>query len=248
MSKYQIKAVLFDLGETLLTYGKVDTYKVFGQASHLTYDYLVANGQPVGSFKWYMFRNLMSIRLRCLISDIGGRDFNSLAVMKKIGERHNFTLNDQQWQQLSWLWYEPVGALAKVESDIKDTLEKLKAMELKLGILSNTFVHSATLIKHLKQLGIWDFFDSALFSYDYKFRKPDKRIFLAAAESIGIKPENILFIGDRIKADVKGAFGCGMTAALKKAYTNEGQIVPNGVYFVENISQLPEIISEHNKV
>jgi HAD superfamily hydrolase (TIGR01549 family) len=195
-----------------------------------------------------MFKNVMSIRLRCLISEITGRDFDSLSVIKQIGKKHNFSLTEQQWEHLGWLWYEPIGALAKVEDDICSTLENLKAMGLKLGILSNTFVHSTTLIKHLKQFGIWEFFDDSLFSYDFAFRKPDKRIFLAAAERIGVIPENILFIGDRIKADVKGSLGSGMIAALKKAYTNKGKTLPRDAYFVENISQLPEIIREHNKI
>ena len=58
------------------------------------------------------------------------------------------------------------------------------------------------------------------YSYKFKFRKPDKRIFQIAAERIGEKVSNIIFIGDRIDNDIKGALKVGMFAAMKKAYTN----------------------------
>lgn len=248
MDKNRIKAVILDLGETLLTYGKIDTNKAIDHACHLSYDYLKELNQPVGSFRAYLCRNLFSIRWRCLISAITGKDFDSLAMMKKVGQDHGIKLTDDQWKQLSWLWYSAIGKLAKVETDIVHTLSKIKEMGLKLGILSNTFVHSTTLIKHLKELGLWDFFDNAIFSYNFNFRKPDKRIFLFAANEIGIAPENVLFVGDRIKADVKGSTRAGMIPVLKKAYTNLGKTAPNGTYTIENLSELPELITKHNQI
>lgn len=243
-----IKAVLLDLGETLLTYGKVNVSSAFNEACHSSYDYLKDAGQPVGSFFGYMMRNLFSIRLHCLISYITGNDFDSLDLMKKSGKKNGFTLSDAQWEHVSWIWYDAIGRLATVEPDISDTLEKLRAMNLKIGILSNTFVHSSTLINHLKQFNIWQFFDEAVFSYEFKFRKPSKKIFLAAAEKIGIEPQNILFVGDRVLADVKGSMSTGMTAVLKNAYTNYGKTPPKGSYKIENLSELPALIKKLNKI
>ena len=242
-----IKAVLLDLGETLLTYGKVDVLSVFNQACRQSYDYLKGAGQPVGSFRSYTMRNLFSIRFRCLVSFITGNDFDSLDLMKKLGQKHGFNLTEAQWEHVSWIWYDAIGKLAKVEPDISDTLEKLRAMNLKIGILSNTFVHSSTLINHLKQLNLWHFFDEAVFSYEFRFRKPSKKIFLATAEKIGIEPQNILFVGDRVWADIKGSMNAGMTAVLKNAYTNYGKRTPKGSYKIENLSELPALIEKINK-
>ena len=41
---------MFDLGETLLNFGKVETMQVFRQSARLTYDYLMSHGQPAGNF------------------------------------------------------------------------------------------------------------------------------------------------------------------------------------------------------
>ncbi|MEK7992995.1 MAG: hypothetical protein AAB403_04240, partial [Planctomycetota bacterium] len=75
----QIKAVLFDLGETLLTFGKVKATEVFRQGARLSYEYLKSCGQRVGSFEYYFWRNLIALRIRHLISNITQNDFNSSA-------------------------------------------------------------------------------------------------------------------------------------------------------------------------
>ena len=154
----KIKAVLFDLGETLLNFGNVRTTTVFRQSARLTYDYLKNCAQPVGNFGWYYLRNLIAIRVRSLWSDITGRDFDALSVLKKSGVKRGFNLSEEQWRQLGWLWYEPLSKLAKIEPTLKETLATLKKMGLKLGILSNTFISAGSLDRHLAQLGILDFF------------------------------------------------------------------------------------------
>ncbi len=94
MTPGPIKAVILDLGETLLTYGRIDTNKAIDHACHLSYDYLQELGQPVGSFRAYLCRNLFSIRWRCILSAVTGNDFDSLAMMKKIVSKHGLKLND----------------------------------------------------------------------------------------------------------------------------------------------------------
>jgi HAD superfamily hydrolase (TIGR01549 family) len=242
----QIKAVLFDLGETLLNFGRVRTTKVFQQSARLTYDYLIQNGQKAGNFWWYFIRNLVAIHARTLWGDVTGRDFDALSLLKRFGIRRGYELSEEQWKEVGWLWYEPLGRLAKVEPDIKETLTALGGMGLKLGIISNTFVSAGSLDRNLAQLGILDFFPYRLYSYQFEFRKPDMRIFQAAADKMGEKQENILFVGDRLDKDIWPALKAGMRAVLKKAYTNIGKNVPTGVMKIERISELPGIIEKIN--
>jgi HAD superfamily hydrolase (TIGR01549 family) len=155
-------------------------------------------------------------------------------------------LSEEQWREVGWLWYEPLGRIAKVEPDIKETLTKLRQMGLKLGILSNTFVSAGSLDRQLGQFGILEFFPYRLYSYQFDFRKPDRRIFEAAIAKTGEPAENILFVGDRIYIDIKPAMKAGMRAVLKSAYTNMGKVVPNGAWRIERISELPMIIEKVN--
>ena len=246
MPEEKVKAVFFDLGETLLNFGRVDSSRIFKEAARLSYAFLQQLSQKVGGFAYYSIRNLTSIRFHYLLSNIIGRDFDSLELLKKIGRKWHLQLSEQQWQQLAWLWYEPLGKIATVETNIIDTLEKLKSFGLKLGIVSNTFVHGSSLDRHLMQLGMLDYFPVRLYSYDYRFRKPDRRIFEAAADMAGEEPKKTMFVGDRLDNDIKGAMKARMLPVLKRAYTNEGKRVPQGVLKINSISELPEVIEKIN--
>lgn len=246
MPERKIKAVLFDLGETLLSFGKVNATRLFRQGARLSYDFLKSLGQPVGSFKYYCWRNLMSLRINYWLSNITGRDFDALALSKKIGAKRGIKLDEQQWRHLAWLWYEPLSKVARAEPGTAETLSALKKRGLKLGIVSNTFVNSCSLEKHLKQLGILDFFGVRLYSYEFDFRKPDARIFKIAAERIGETLGNILFVGDHIDRDVKPAVKSGMQAVLKTAYTNAGKKTPKKAWKIDRLSELPALIEKIN--
>ena len=242
----EIKAVLFDLGETLLTFGKVKATQVFRQGARLSYDFLKSCGQPAGRFEYYFWRNLLSLRVRHLISTITGHDFNSSALLRGIGTKRGIKLDRQQWQEFSWLWYEPLSKLGKVEPDIRETLTRLKGLGLTLGIVSNTFVSAHSLERHLEQVGILEFFPVRLYSYQYDFRKPNRQFFRIAAEYIGQAPEHIAYVGDRIDNDILPALKVGMVAVLKAAYTNAGKSVPAGTWKVTHLSELPTLIEKLN--
>lgn len=89
---------------------------------------------------------------------------------------------------------------------------------------------------------ILDFFTVRLYSYQFGFRKPDIRIFQAAAEKMGELPQNILFVGDHIKNDIEPALKADMKAVLKAAYTNDGRKIPKGIRRINNLSELPPLI------
>lgn len=246
LAEKTIKAVLFDLGDTLLNFGRVETTKVFRKSSRLTYDYLAECAQPVGKFWWYCLRNLISVRLRIVWSNITGRDFDALSLLKKSGTKRGYKLSEEQWRQFGWLWYEPLSRLANVEADIKETLTKLRGMGLKLGILSNTFISGGSLDRHMAKAGILEFFPWRFYSYQFEFRKPDRRIFDAAIVKMGETAEAILFVGDRLDKDIQPALRAGMRAVLKSAYTNAGKEPPEGVRKIERIAELPGIIEQIN--
>ena len=246
MPDKKIKAVLFDLGETLLNFGRVNTTRLFRQGARLSYDFLKSCGQPVGNFNYYCWLNLMSLHIRHWFSNITKNDFNSLVLLRGIGTKRGIRLDRQQWQHFAWLWYEPLSKVGQAEPKIKETLTALKKLGLKLGIVSNTFVTGSSLDRHLERLGILDFFSVRVYSCEFDFRKPDTRIFKVAAERIGEMLESIMFVGDRIDTDIKPAVKTGMQAALKEAYTNVGKKIPKGVWKINQLSELPGLIEKFN--
>ena len=237
---------MFDLGETLLNFGRFSSTRVFRQGARLSYDYLKSCGQSVGNFEFYCWSNLIALRTRHLISNILKNDFNSTALLRSLGRRKGVTLGGQQWRHFAWLWYEPLSKIATIEPEIKETLAALERMGLKLGILSNTFVNGHSLEKHLEQVGILDFFGVKLYSYEFDFRKPDPRIFRIAAEKVGEPVGNIMYVGDRIDKDIRPTLKIGMHAVLKDAYTNAGKRLPEGARKIDHIAELPALIERIN--
>ena len=242
----RITAVLFDRGETIRNFGRVNTTKAFLQGARATHAYLREHGQHVGTLPCYFVLNLVRLRLRYVMANITRRDFNSLEVLQTVGARKGVKLSPQQWEQFAWLWYEPLGRCAQVEEDLRQTLEKLRSQGLKLGIVSNTFVSRSSLERHLRILGILDFFPMQLYSHEVDVRKPSSEIFRIAAERIGEPVTKIMVVGDRIDNDIHPALQNGMTAVLKEAYTNTGKETPPGALRIRRLSELPALIERLN--
>jgi len=245
-SQGEIRAVLFDLGDTILDFGRVNTTRAFLLGARATHAFLKEQGQPVACLSWYTLRNLVRLRWRYLLSDLTGRDFDSLELLRTVGTRTGVSLSRRQWEQFAWLWYEPLSHCAQLEGDIKETFSTLRRLGVKLGIVSNTFVNRASLERHLQNLGLFDFFSVQLYSYEFNIRKPDRELFRIAAEKIGVPAANILFVGDRIDNDILPAMASGMRAALKEAYTNAGRKTPAGAYRIRRLAELPALIESIN--
>ncbi len=248
MAHDEIRAILFDLGDTILNFGRVRTTRAFLEGAKASHRFLREQGQPVAPFPWYFLRNLVRLRARYLLSNLLKRDFDSLELLQSVGARKGVNLTLSQWEQFAWLWYEPLSRCAGIEEDLHETLGALRRMGLKLGIVSNTFVNRASLERHLQMLGLLDFFSIQLYSFEYHFRKPNAEIFRIAADRIGESVDHILFVGDRIDNDILPALASGMKAVLKEAYTNADQPTPAGAWRIRRLSELPGLVERIGSV
>ena len=97
---------------------------------------------------------------------------------------------------------------------VKRTLVKLKEKGLRLGVVSDAPSKNAW--RRLVELGIEDFFDVVVTYDDTGKHKPSDLPFKKAIETLKIDKENILFVGDNPKRDVKGAKDIGMKSAFAK--------------------------------
>ena len=115
VSKRKIEAVVFDLGETLLNFGRLDKATLFDKALRASYSYLEELSQPVGSFRMYRLVHIWGVRWNLLKSWGTGDDFDSLELLKSYGRRRDFHLSESQWEELNWKWYEGLSELGQVE-------------------------------------------------------------------------------------------------------------------------------------
>ena len=89
-------------------------------------------------------------------------------------------------------------------------LESLRGRGLKLGLVSNAFDPPDLLHRDLGRMGLAERLDAAVFSSEVGRRKPDPLIFRTALDRLGVEPEQALFVGDNLAADIGGAAALGM--------------------------------------
>ncbi|WP_136069038.1 HAD family hydrolase [Modicisalibacter radicis] len=93
------------------------------------------------------------------------------------------------------------------------TFEMLEACrDFRLAIASNT--QRAYTEPELRMLGLWDHFESVVFSSDVRACKPDTAIFRRALAELDVAPGQVLYIGDNPYDDVLGAGRLGIPAIL----------------------------------
>lgn len=69
--------------------------------------------------------------------------------------------------------------------------------------------------RKLKHLGFdYHDFEPRIYCYDQGWVKPEPAPFLAAIESLKLKPEEIVYVGDREDVDIEGAQAVGMKTIL----------------------------------
>ena len=94
-------------------------------------------------------------------------------------------------------------------ADTRSTLEAVRERGLKVGVVSNV---PADLRPVFKKHGLDGLVDSYTHSFEVGAEKPDPAIFLAAAKSLGLKPNETLMVGDH-EVD-RGAERAGMRAFI----------------------------------
>jgi len=79
-----------------------------------------------------------------------------------------------------------------------------------LGIVSNGQRVFSEL--ELKYLDLYKYFQLVIFSSDLGYKKPDPRIFQAATQQLGLRPEEMMYIGDSFENDIIPSIKLGMKA------------------------------------
>ncbi len=66
----------------------------------------------------------------------------------------------------------------------------------------------------LHKAGLLDYFDPIVISGDYGYRKPDRRLFQLALDTMGVAAQNTLYVGNDMHRDIFGAREAGMTTVM----------------------------------
>ena len=137
---------------------------------------------------------------------------------------------------------------------MKEMLEDLKAMGMKIGVITNTI--SMSFADHiLKETNVSEYFQDIVKSCETGIRKPDKRIFGIAMERIGATKETTCYVGDTISRDVLGSRNAGLAMCIlirnpSVAHRDkdfQGPDAPKPDYIIDSLTEIPEIIRRYNR-
>lgn len=123
---------------------------------------------------------------------------------------------------------------------VKKVLSNLRE-QYHLSILSDG--QSVWAIPELNAVGLLDLFNPIIISSDLGYRKPDHRLFKLILKKMGLKKNEVLYIGNDMFRDIYGAGKAGIKTIFFKS--NQGDHKSYGVepdYIIYNFQQLPEAI------
>jgi len=124
------------------------------------------------------------------------------------------------------------------DPDAVGALTDLRADGLRIGMLSNTHWPRPFHERFLERDGLVHLIDARLYTSEMPFQKPHPSAFLAAAEALGVEPEQAVFVGDRPWDDISGARCTGMRTVLRP-----NPVAPDidGIEPDARITALPEL-------
>jgi len=101
--------------------------------------------------------------------------------------------------------------LVKVDHSILEALENLRAAGIRTAIVSDA---GADDVESWPLCPLGSRVDTAIFSYEVGYRKPDPRIYRTALSALGASPEDAIFVGDGGSDEHTGARAVGLRSVL----------------------------------
>ena len=187
-----IKAVIFDMFETLVTLFEGRTYFSENMAEDI--------GADLNAFRkaWHESEHDRSIGRMTMKDGIAD-------TLKKIGMYDAATVDRLFEKRLAALG-DTFSAIPQASVEL---LKGLKDRGIKVGLITNTFSDERDLVRASE---LFPYFDAAMISYEQGVLKPDTVMYLKIMDEFGVKPDECLYVGDGGSKELYAARDLGMKA------------------------------------
>jgi len=214
---FPFKGIGFDWAYTLVDLGEEDDRRPLQKV----YEYLDSKNLTLPDFEEFLNRTRRIFHPMIEKSRTTNKEARFESVLQNLMDQLDIALNGEvTLKKLLEIYYQEVYSERKLYPEVMSVLNSLKSLDVRMGIVSNTTNPGFMKENEMRAVGLKPFFEFAIYSSDTPFRKPHPSIFEMAIESLNMKPEEILFVGDNFKLDVIGAQNVGM----KSAWINRGRI------------------------
>ncbi len=237
-----IEAVMFDLGDTLIHFSTWKARPYLDVLARLVHDRLIELGYSPPPFDHY--RRAIRNRFACAFiwSRLSRRETQLLAAFQRFHAGLGIHLDDARVAEIALLCIPALRPLFSADAEAVEVVSLLQRRGYKLGVVSNTFFPSFAIDDVMRQDGLLDFFPVRVYSSDVRFMKPHPRIFEAALDQMGVPARRTMYVGDRLRNDVKGSARVGMRTVLlsRNGRFRSGRVRPDHV--VRRLSELPALL------
>lgn len=227
------KAVLFDLGDTLFR------LKPMPDVTDAFTSFLAAEGRDDPETE--AVRTLESLRERLMAGYANGQvEEPSIADLAR-----PFIGDDAFSARAAGYLDDLLGEADVARWEARDRSAVLGAIRdagLPIGFVSNTLTAPAVMRRRLREFELLHHAEAAVFSVEQRVRKPNPAIYRTALEQLGVAPEDVLFVGDRVREDVRGPQALGMRSVLTHEFRQEDPADSNPLAVIAALDGLLEFL------
>ncbi len=235
------KAVLFDLGGTLIEFENPDWSTLGKMGIKKAYPFLKAKFPQLPELNQFgpTFYQYLREILDGRVDHIEVELYDACA---RIFRRMGLAITNGTVEEFVDIYYKPVTEKLALIPGAIEILEKLKKAGLIIGLVSNSIFPEKYHLGEMERFGLLKYFDYTIFSSSIGNRKPGKAIFEMALDRANAAASQAIFIGDRFDADIVGAKKMGIAAVWIRHDNrdNPDNVVPD--YSILNLSELETII------
>ncbi len=239
------RAVLFDLGNTLVSYYRPrDFGPILRRAVAAAAAELEQRRAALGRFARIDLESAVAWAERC---NHERRDHRVRPLAERLVEVFRLPPEDRSSELLERLaerFLEPIFATARRDPLARETIIEIRRLGYKVGVLSNTPWGSAAAPwrAELERHGLLDVVDAAVFCVETGWRKPASQAFAHALARLGAAPEHTWFVGDEPAWDVAGARAAGLTPILL------GPVGGADCVCIPDLASLPPLLAQARTV
>lgn len=219
-----IKAVLFDLDQTLLD--RTISLKKF------------LNWQ-INFFELVPLDLKAEFIQRFLALDANGSVWKDYVYSQLIQE---FEITGHRTEALLEIYVRDFNKFATPFDGVENTIQELYRQGFKLGLISNG--KSPFQEHNFNSLGLQKYFSSIIVSEKVGLRKPDPKIFYLACEQLDVNLKEAIFVGDNWSVDIEGARNAGLNTLYFQNLQFENDLELTETLMVHDFKTLLDMILE----
>ena len=210
-----IRALLFDLGNTLWTYTPPPHWEELEQETNHKISAILrsefaftteTDAELLGLSR--QFRTGLNPVIRAHMSKDAIHEPDIVQVVQ------------ETFAELGWPAVTPAQAFTLFEqtqipivgsrvlfTDVIETLTELRRRGFLLGVVTNRIWGGAPFLANMDKMGLFKYFtpETTAISADLRIRKPHEAIFQHTLQALNVKPEEAIMVGDSLRADIVGS-------------------------------------------